>query len=260
MGVFSQVSKPSDGVAWVTGASSGVGRALALKLASEGWTVFATARRTDRLEAISHQAPDPGRIVPAPGDVTDPAQMRAIVERITENHRIALAILKANMEMHMPARHFSAQTVADVIDVNLLGVTNALDPLLREMIDKGRGQVAIMSSAAGFRGLPGLAPYCASKAALTVLAESLAMDLTDYGVRLSVINHGFIAPDRPMLGEATGPFQMTADQAADRIMKALKRGGFEITFPWGLTRFLRLIGLLPSRAYFRVIRAVMKNR
>ena len=157
-------------------------------------------------------------------------------------------------------RNFNAETVADVIDVNILGVTNALDPVLRAMADQQFGHVAIMSSAAGFRGLPGLGPYSASKAALSVLAEALAMEMSDVGVRVSAINHGFIAPDKPVLGQSSGPFRMTADQAAARIMSSLGRSGFEITFPWGMTRALRLVGLLPNRLYFRVIRRLMGNR
>jgi len=243
----------------VTGASSGVGRALALQLAAAGWTVFATARRTDRLERIALEAADPGRIVPAPGDVTDAVQMRDIVERICENHSLSLAILKANMELPMPARQFSAKAVADVIDVNVLGVTNALDPVLKRMAEQGFGHAAIMSSAAGFRGLPGQGAYCASKAALSVLAESLAMEMADVGVWVSVINHGFIAPDKPVLGLPSGPFQMSADQAASRIMRSLGKSGFEITFPWGLTRSLRLLGMLPNQVYFKVIRRLMND-
>lgn len=250
MGAFRHVATPADGVAWVTGASSGVGRALALELAARGWTVYATARRTDRLEQISLDAPDPGRIIAAPGDVTDPVQLRAIVERITSSDHLALAILKANMELETPVRNFNAETVRDIIDVNILGVTNALDPVLRYMIQQGKGQVAIMSSAAGFRGLPNLGPYCAAKSALSTLAEALAMDLAECGVRLSVINHGFVAPDKPILGEPDGPFQMTAERAARKVMAGLSRPGFEITFPWPLVRGMRLIGLLPNRIYF----------
>ncbi len=258
MNAFAYVAKPQNGVAWITGASSGVGRALALRLAEQGWTVYATARRTDRLEKLSQQAALPGRIIPEPGDVTDPVQMRQIVGRVTASHSICLAILKANMEMHMPARNFSASTVRDVIDVNLLGVTNALDPVLRAMADQGFGHVAVMSSAAGFRGLPGRSAYSASKAALSIMAESLAMELVDQGVRLSVINHGFIAPDKPVIGPDTGPFHMTADQAALRIRRALAKPGFEITFPWGLTRMMRLLGYLPNQMYFRAIRRIMR--
>lgn len=204
------------------------------------------------------EAADPGRILAAPGDVTDPAQMRAIVSRITEHHKLGLAILKANMEMHMPARHFSAETVRDVVDVNVLGVTNALDPVLRQMSEQGFGHAAIMSSAAGFRGLPGLAPYSASKAALSVLAESLAMEMVDYGVRVSVINHGFIAPDKPVIGQSAGRFHMSSDQAAERIMRSLVRTGFEISFPWSVIRSMRMMGILPNRVYFRLIRRLFR--
>jgi len=245
---------PQDGVAWVTGASAGIGKALVLKLVEEGWTVYATARRTDRLEKMALEASGPGRIVPAAGDVTDASQMRQIVYRITASNKIALAVLNAGIYMPMRARAFSAETAREMFDVNLVGVTNALDPVLKKMIAAGDGHVALTASVAGYRGLPGAAPYSATKAGLIALAEALAMDLIDLGVRISVINPGFVDTDATSVNEFEMPFLQTTDEAASSILDGLKKPGFEIAFPWIFARILRLVGTLPNRAYFWVVR------
>jgi len=122
---------PKDGAVWVTGASAGIGKALVLKLVEDGWTVYATARRTDRLEKMVLGASGPGRIVPVAGDVTDAAQMRQIVEKITSTDKLALAILNAGIYMPMRANAFAAETAREMFEVNLVGVTNALDPVLK---------------------------------------------------------------------------------------------------------------------------------
>lgn len=255
MSVFNKIMTPSDGAVWVTGASGGIGRALALKLALQGWTVYATARRTDRLEKLALEASPTGHIIPMPGDVTEPAQMRQIVKRITDQQPLALAILNAGIYMPMRARAFSADTAREMFEVNLIGVTNALDPVLKSMISAGTGHVALTASVAGYRGLPGAAPYSASKAGLIAMAEALAMDLVDHGVRISVVNPGFVETDATAVNEFKMPFLQTTDQAADAIIKGLSKPGFEISFPWIFVRILRLIGTLPNRAYIWVVRA-----
>jgi len=245
---------PKDGAAWVTGASSGIGKALVLRLVAEGWTVYATARRTDRLEKIALAAKGAGRVIPAAGDVTDAAQMRQIVERITSNDTLALAVLNAGIYMPMRARSFSAETAREMFEVNLVGVTNALDPVLKKMIAAQKGHVALTASVAGYRGLPGAAPYSATKAGLIAMAEALAMDLIDEGVRISVINPGFVETDATAVNDFEMPFLQTTDEAAEAIVKGLGKPGFEIAFPWIFARILRLIGLLPNRAYFWAVR------
>ena len=195
-----------------------------------------------------------GHIIPAGGDVTDAARMREIVARICEDQPLALAILNAGIYMPMRAQEFSAETARDMIDVNVTGVTNALDPVLSAMIAQANGQIAIMASVAGFRGLPGAAPYSASKAGLIALCEALAMDLVDFGVRISVVNPGFVKTDATSVNEFTMPFLMDPDEAADRILAGLAKPGFEITFPRRFALLLRAVGLLPNRAYFWAVR------
>ena len=254
MGVFSKVMKPADGSAWITGASGGIGRATALRLASEGWTVFATARGADDLEALAKEAAGPGGIVPVPGDVTDAAAMRAAVARASAERPLALAILNAGVYTPMGARNFEATTAKRMFDVNLTGVANGLEPVLEHMIGRGDGHVAITASVAGYRGLPDAAAYSATKAGLIAMAEALALDLIDLGVRISVINPGFVETEATSVNEFEMPFLMKPEEAAERIVAGLKKPGFEIAFPRRFALLLRAIGALPDRAYFAAMR------
>ncbi len=254
MGVFSKVMRPADGSAWITGASGGIGRATALRLAAEGWTVFATARGADDLEAIAGEVKGPGKIVPVPGDVTDAAAMRAAVARASEERPLALAILNAGVYTPMRAQNFEAATAKRMFDVNLTGVANGLEPVLEHMIGRGDGHVAITASVAGYRGLPDAAAYSATKAGLIAMAEALALDLIDLGVRISVINPGFVETEATSVNEFEMPFLMKPEEAADRIVEGLKKPGFEIAFPRRFAYLLKAIGALPDRAYFAAMR------
>lgn len=254
MNVFKQIAKPSDGAVWITGASGGIGRATALRLARDGWTVYATARSEDDLAVLVAEAGGPGRVIALPGDVTDPERMANCVEIITAQRPLALAILNAGIYTPMRAQNFSAETAQAMFAVNLGGIANALEPILRHMIDRRAGHVALTASVAGFRGLPDAAPYSATKAGLIALAESLAMDLVDLGVRISVINPGFVETEATSVNEFEMPFLMKPEEAADRIVDGLGKPGFEIAFPRRFVWILRTIGLLPDQAYFGLIR------
>ncbi len=254
MSVFARAMRPADGAAWITGASGGIGRATALRLAEEGWTVYATARNAGKLEALAAEIAGPGRIVPLPGDVTDPARMAECVAEIAAREPLALAILNAGVYTPMRAQDFRAETARATFDVNLGGVVNALDPVLAHMIARGDGHVALTASVAGYRGLPDGGAYCASKAGLIALAESLALDLVDLGVRISVINPGFVETEATSVNSFEMPFLMSPEEAARRIVAGLARPGFEIAFPRRFALLLRLVGALPNRAYFAAIR------
>lgn len=249
--------RPSDGAAWVTGASGGIGHALSLELARRGWTVHATARGEEALEALAAEAGSlAGRILPAPGDVTDPEAMRAIVEGIgTAN--LALAVLNAGIYTPMRAKGFRAAQARAMFDVNLGGVANGLEPVLEAMIARGKGHVALTASVAGYRGLPRAAGYSATKAGLIAMAEALAMDLVDLGVRISVINPGFVATEATAVNEFEMPFLMQPEEAARRIAEGLARPGFEIAFPRRFVLILKTVGLLPNRAYFWALRKAL---
>lgn len=254
MSVFSKVMTPADGAAWITGASGGIGRALALRLANDGFAVYATARSAEDLEKLRGEVTGSGSITPLPGDVTDPEAMTRAVQSITKEGPLALAVLNAGIYTPMRAQDFSADTANRMFSVNLGGVANAIAPVLAHMTERGHGHIAVTASVAGFRGLPGAAPYSATKAGLIAFCEALAMDLIDLGVRISVINPGFVDTEATSVNSFEMPFLMSPEDAAARIVKGLRKPGFEITFPRRFGLILRLVGLLPNRAYFWAVR------
>ncbi|MEM9198116.1 MAG: SDR family NAD(P)-dependent oxidoreductase [Pseudomonadota bacterium] len=250
--------RPADGTVWITGASGGIGRALALEYARRGWRVVATARSSEPLDRLAAEAePLRGQIDPAPGDVTDPAAMQRIVADITAQGPLALVVLNAGIYTPMRAKGFEAAQARRMFDVNLGGVVNALEPVLACLIAQGRGHVALTASVAGYRGLPQAAGYSATKAGLIAMAEALAMDLVDLGVRISVINPGFVETEATAVNEFDMPFLMQPDEAARRIADGLARPGFEIAFPRRFALILKAVGLLPNRAYIWAVRRAL---
>lgn len=249
---------PADGCAWITGASSGIGRATALELARRGWSVIATARRLGELEALAleaNAAGHPGRIVAMPGDVTDQAGMAALVEAIEALHGpIALAFLNAGISPPVRAGLLDVDEFRRVLDVNVLGVVHGLGPALARMAARGRGQVALNASIAGIGGLPGAGAYCASKTALIHLAESLKLDCDAAGVLLQVVNPGFV--DTPLVAKNAFPmpFLMPMEKAARRIVDGLAGGRFEIAFPRRLAFAVKALNSLPYAVYFSLLR------
>lgn len=255
MSVWSQIARPEDGPIWITGASDGIGRALALEMADRGFTVHATARSADRLAALAAERPD--RIIAQPGDVTDRARMAEIVSTIEADGPLSLVVLNAGIYIPMRAQEFDAEIVEKTFAVNVTGVANALDPVLKAMIARRRGHVAVTASVAGFRGLPRAAAYGATKAALIGMAEALAYDLIDLHVRISVINPGFVETEATSVNDFEMPFIMPPAEAAKRMADGLAKPGFEIAFPRRFALILRAVGLLPNRVYFAVMRKLM---
>ena len=254
MNIFQKIMTPADGSVWITGASAGIGRAVALEMAKRGWQVFVTARRAEPLEALAAEHPN---ITPVPGDVTKLDDMVAAVTRITQDGPLALSIFNAGIYKPMRAQTFSAADARQTFDVNLTGVANGLEPVLQHMIARQHGHIALVASVAGYRGLPNAVAYSPTKAGLIAMAEALAMDLVDLGVRISVINPGFVETDATSVNEFDMPMLLQPDDAARRIVAGLAKTGFEIRFPWQFAAFLRLIGLLPNRAYIWAVRKAL---
>lgn len=253
--------KPADGVAWITGASSGIGAAAALELAARGWQVAVSARRLEALEELAARGQGlPGRIVAHRGDVTDAAAMAAIVETIEHVHGpIALAFLNAGMSPPMPRGACDADAFAQAFAVNLLGVVKALEPLMPRMAGRGRGQIAVNGSLAGYRGLPLAPAYGASKAAVIHLCESLAFSCAGQGILLQLVSPGFVATPLVSGMGAPMPFAMTPEEAARRIVDGFERGRFEIAFPHRLAWPAKAGRLLPFRLYAGLLRRLMRR-
>lgn len=257
-----RASPKQGGVAWVTGASTGIGRALALALARQGYAVAATARSEDRLASLSDEAEAfPGRIVPFAGDVTDEPAMQRIVADIEEElGPITLAVLNAGA--YFPARGdaLDAGNFVKTYEINVLGVIYSLVPVIERMDRRGFGHVAIIGSASAYGGLPMAAAYGASKAALNNMAESLKFDFDRMNIRIQVINPGFIKTPLTAKSKFPMPGLMGVDEAVKRIVAGLESGGFEVSFPRRFTWWLKLISLLPHPLYFALINQAMGRR
>jgi NAD(P)-dependent dehydrogenase (short-subunit alcohol dehydrogenase family) len=248
-------ARPQDGIAFVTGASSGIGRATALELAKRGFTVAATARRLPELESLVKEGEGlSGRIIAYPGDVTDQVAMHRLVDTIEAvQGPIVLAFLNAGISPYMRAQQIDIEAFQQVMDVNVMGVVKVLSPLLTRMAKHKKGQVAINASVAGYGGLPQAAAYGASKAACIYLCEALKLDCDLLNIRLQVVNPGFV--DTPLTRKNTFPMPFLMDMpiAARRVCDGFERGGFEITFPKRLSYGLKMLNLLPYPVYFFLV-------
>lgn len=244
--------------AWITGASSGIGRQVAIDLARAGIRVAASARSADALAELA--AAEPG-ITAYPLDVTDLAAVRTTVTQIAaELGAIDLALLNAGVWHPMGAADFDVERIARSMAVNYQGIVNALDPLVPMMTARGSGRIALTASVAGYRGLPKAVAYAPSKAAVIALAETLHPELARKGVFVSLVNPGFV--DTPMTAVNTFPmpFIMPVEEAARHVVSGLAKGKFEIAFPWQMVAMLKLARVLPYRIFFRYVIPLLAQR
>ena len=247
-------ANPRDGSAWVTGASSGIGRGVALELARRGYVVFASARRLGELQALASEAAGlPGRIEPAQVDVTDRQATAQCVSEIEARGPIALAFLNAGVSLRDPPGDFGGAAFRQTFELNLFGVVNGLNPLMETMRKRGRGQIAIMGSLTGYGGLPDSGGYGPSKAAIINLAAGARISGDRIGVTIQIVNPGFVRT--PMLEGAKFPTPgiIDCDDASRRICNGFERSGFEIAFPRRLAWLLKAMNALPYALYFALL-------
>ncbi len=243
--------------AWITGASTGIGCELALRLARQGVRVAASARSEEKLAELAAAHPN---IFPAPLDVTVREDVAATHARIiAEFGAIDLAVMNAGVWDPMGAEDYDAARAARTMEVNYGGIANALEPLIPAMLIRGKGQIALVSSVAGYRGLPKAIAYAPSKAAVISLAEVLKLDLERHGIVVSLINPGFVDTPMTRVNDFPMPFMVSSEAAVDRILRGLERGQFEIAFPWRLVGALKLLRILPYSFYFSVVRRLPRT-
>jgi NAD(P)-dependent dehydrogenase (short-subunit alcohol dehydrogenase family) len=248
-------ARPEHGIVWISGASSGIGRALALKLADEGYKVAVTARSHEKLAELQAEASGlSGSIVVLDGDVTDAEAMDHVLASIEYQHgALAMAIFNAGVYLPVHAEDLNRADFEKTFAVNLSGVVNCLLPAIRHMKAKGQGQIAIVSSFTGYGGLPTSAAYGASKAALINMAESLKFDLDKLGIHIQLINPGFVDTPSTRKNEFPRPALVSPQEAAEQISAGLKSQSFEITFPKRFTYMLKVLRILPYGAYFWLV-------
>ena len=246
---------PFEGIAWVTGASTGIGRATALKLARMGWRVAITARNNEALEALVQKASDGyGKIIPMPADITDREAISEVVDTLERDHGgVALAVLNAGIYEPMHGNQLEYEVFDKTFDVNLVGTVNCLVPLQKAMFRRRQGQIAFVSSVAGYSGLPTSVAYGATKAALINMAESLKFDFDKMGILVQVINPGFVDTPATQSNPFEMPHLMPVDEAAEALVRGLSRSSFEVTFPKRFTRTMKIMRFLPYRVYFALL-------
>jgi len=245
---------------WITGASQGLGRALAERYLAQGYTVFATARRPAPLQALASQnRVSAGTLVPMPADIRDPASVHRVVEQIRDarRHRADTplkAILNAGTHRHQPADQFQSRDISPLVELNLMGTVYCIEALLPLMLSEQQGQIAMVASLAGYRGLPNASGYGATKAALINLAESLKLDLESRGVDIRLINPGFVKTPLTNKNRFPMPDLISAEEAARIIASGLDSHQFEIRFPFRFAGLLGLLRHLPYWLYLPLIR------
>ena len=239
---------------WITGGSSGIGRALALALAARGVDVLISGRQRDKLEqVVAESAALPGTISSLPLDITDAEAVKARVEGWSDEDFPDLIVLNAGTHLEDSAGSFDLERARQLVDINLQGTLNCLAAVLPGLLRRGEGQLAIMASLAGYSGLPGAAVYGATKAALINLSESFRPELEARGIKLQLINPGFVKTPLTDLNRFPMPCLISAEEAAASIVQGLRSNRFEISFPGRFVFWLKLARLLPYKLYFSMV-------
>ncbi|MCV2353583.1 SDR family NAD(P)-dependent oxidoreductase [Paucibacter sp. B2R-40] len=256
MSLNPKISHWQGRIVWLVGASSGIGQALAHSLHQAGARVIVSARQAELLQqfVVEH----PGSLA-LPLDVLDPEALKQAAKSVVRSYgRIDLTVYCAGYYQAMSAQRFSLAEARRHIDVNYIGALNLLDSLLPQLLLQAHqgcgGHISLISSVAGFRGLPKSLAYGPSKAALSHLAEALYLDLSGEGIGVSVIHPGFVETPLTAQNDFKMPALITAEAAAAAIIKGWGQGKFEIHFPKRFTLWLKALRLLGHGAYFAVIR------
>lgn len=237
---------------WITGASQGIGRAVALAAVARGWKVSATARSPDGLAQLALDSG--GRLQTFPGDITDRAGIAATVADVERRQGpIDIALLNAGTHEPTDGASFDPNAYDRLLSVNLTGTINSLAAVLPYFSARRGGHLAFVSSVAAYRGLPKAGAYCASKAAVTALAESLKFDLGAQGIKVQVVHPGFVRTPLTDRNPFEMPFLIDAETAAQHILTGLTGRGFEIAFPRRFVLLLKLLRVLPYRLYFPLV-------
>jgi short-subunit dehydrogenase len=235
----------------ITGASSGLGAALALDYAAPGLRLSLHGRNGARLAQIAEWARKRGAEVSAhTGDVTDTRDMAVWIDACDKMASLDLVIANAGVSggtAIRPGGHSeSADQIRDIFAANVTGLFNTVSPALPPMIQRGRGQIAIVSSLAGFRGYPNASAYCASKAAARVYGEGLRLEMARHNVQVNVICPGFVKTPMTDVNRFPMPLIMSAERAASLIRKGLAANRGRIAFPWRLYALVRLLTAVPQ--------------
>ena len=243
---------------WITGASSGIGKALAIKFAKEGWQVAASARREDLLNELNNLNE---KIYSFPLDVKDEVKTKNVFQNILEKFiNVDICVFCTGIHDPESEKKLNSEKIREIMETNFFGTLNCIMAVNNYFRKNKKGHISIVSSVAGYRGLPAASGYCASKSALTSLAESLYFDFKRHNVRVSLVSPGFIKT--PMTDKNKFPMPMikTPQFAAEKMFIGLtKKNAFEIHFPLAFTMIMKLLKIMPNWLYFFLIKKGMKT-
>ncbi len=242
---------------WITGGSTGIGKALAIKFASKGWNVAVSARRSELLNELSNSYEN---ISGFPLDVTDKEKCKEIFDDIKQKYQnVDICFFSTGTWDPKKEKDIDVEQIENVFKVNFFGTVNSIKAVEQYFRDKKNGVITIVSSIAGYRGLPNSTGYGPSKSALNNLAESLYFDFKRYNVRVCLVSPGFIKTPMTDKNDFKMPFLKTPEYAADQIYEGLvNKKLFEIHFPKSLTITLKLLSFLPSKIYFYLVGKLTK--
>ena len=242
---------------WITGGSTGIGKALAIKFANEGWNVAISARRIELLDELSNKYEN---ISSFQLDVTDKLKCKEVFNNIKNKYEnVDICFFSTGTWDPKKEKDIDVEQMEEVFKVNFFGTVNSIKAVEQYFKDKKSGTITIVSSIAGYRGLPNSTGYGPSKSALNNLAESLYFDFKKYGVRISLISPGFIKTPMTDKNDFKMPFLKTSEYAADKIYHGLVNTNvFEIHFPKQLTLILKFLKILPNWLYLKLVGKLTK--
>ena len=244
---------------WITGGSTGIGKALAIKFASKGWNVAISARRENLLNEISNNEQN---IHGFPLDVTDKQKCKEVFEEIKNKFKnIDICFFSTGTWDPKKEKDIDVDQIENVFKVNFFGTLNSIKAVEEYFKNKKSGTICIVSSIAGYRGLPNSTGYGPSKSALNNLAESLYFDFKRSNVRICLVSPGFIKTPMTDKNDFKMPFLKTTEYAAEKIYDGLiNKNSFEIHFPKALTITLKILSFLPSKIYFGLVGKMTKHQ
>ncbi len=231
---------------WITGASSGIGKALALKFSNEGWKVAVSARRVALLEELAKRE----NIFSYPLDVSDNKKISEVFNKIKEDFdEIDLCIFSSGIYERNLEKEINIESIRKTFEINYLGTVSCVKAVEKYFKEKKDGHVAIVSSPVGYRGLPKSTGYSPSKAALNNFTQGIYFDFKKFNVKVSLISPGFIKTQLTDKNEFPMPFLKSAEFAADAIFKGLIKNKFEIIFPVQIAFMYWIFRILPNKVY-----------
>ena len=246
---------------FVTGASSGIGKALSIKFANSGWKVLAFARRLDLLKKLDKESNNLSTIIPIKMDISNKKTVSFQVEKTIKKYGIPdIVLLNAGTNNPNSKNIFSIEETEQIFKINFFGTLNCLHAFLPFLKKKNKSQVIFMSSVAGYRGLPYAAAYCSSKSAITTFAESIYNQCKNLGIAIRVINPGFVKTPLTDKNKFKMPMIIPAEKAADIMYKKIVFSKkFEINCPWLFCFIMKLLRVLPNRVYLSLTQLLIKR-